>query len=150
MGAAVYSPLGGGLLTGQYRHSAEGRLTTLNAIIQREDSDQKTAIVDELLTIAEQTGTEPAVLAIAWLLERGRRSATAVVPIIGPRTPDQLDAYLRALDLGLADEHSQRLENVSAPLLGIPHDGVRHTLDAVLGGRAASFTSRRPAGYRMA
>ena len=59
IGAAVYSPLGGGLLTGKYRKSPEGRLTTLNSIIQREDSTQKTATVDELLSISQKTGTEP-------------------------------------------------------------------------------------------
>ncbi|MEV4343277.1 aldo/keto reductase [Actinoplanes sp. NPDC049596] len=142
LGAAIYSPLGGGLLTGKYRHSSEGRLTTLNSIIQREDSAQKTATVDELLAISAETGTEPAVLAIAWLLERGRRSSTAVVPIIGPRSTEQLDAYLRSLDVQLADEHYQRLDEVSAPILGIPHDGSRATLSAVLGGRPANFQIR--------
>ncbi|KUL29742.1 aldo/keto reductase [Actinoplanes awajinensis] len=146
IGAAVYSPLGGGLLTGKYRTSAEGRLTTLNAIIQREDSAQKTATVDELLAIGAETGVEPAVLAIAWLLERGRRTATTVVPIIGPRTTGQLDAYLRAVDLELADEHYRRLDEVSTPHLGIPHDGARATLDTVLGGQSDHF--RRGSGPR--
>ncbi len=88
LGAAMYSPLGGGLLTGKYRSSSEGRLSTLNSIIQREDSAQKTAILDVLLSIAKETGTDPAVLAIGWLLERGRdpppRSSRSSVP--GPRT----------------------------------------------------------------
>ena len=140
IGAAVYSPLGGGLLTGKYRQSSEGRLTTLNSIIQREDSVQKTATVDELIAISKETGAEPSVLAIAWLLERGRRSATTVIPIIGPRSTGQLDAYLRALDLTMADEHYRRLDVVSAPALGIPHDGARATLESVLGGDRNNFT----------
>ena len=142
IGAAIYSPLGGGLLTGKYRKSSEGRLTTLNSIIQREDTAQKTATVDELLSISQQTGTASAVLAIAWLLERGRRSKTAVIPIIGPRSTDQLDAYIAALDLELTDEHYQRLDAVSAPNLGIPHDGTQAIRDSVLGGQQANFTTR--------
>ncbi|WP_250032357.1 aldo/keto reductase [Paractinoplanes maris] len=143
IGAAVYSPLGGGLLTGKYRTSAEGRLTTMNSIIQREDTAQKTATVDELLTIGRQTGIEPAVLAIAWLLERGRRSATAIVPIIGPRTPDQLDAYLKALAVPFDQDQYERLETVSAPALGIPHDGAHAIRDSVLGGQGNNFIIRR-------
>jgi aryl-alcohol dehydrogenase-like predicted oxidoreductase len=143
LGAAMYSPLGGGLLTGKYRSGSEGRLTTLNSIIQREDSAQKTEILNVLLAIAAETGTEPAVLAIAWLLERGRRSATAVVPIIGPRTEAQLEAYLRALTVDLDDEHYRRLDAVSAPVLGIPHDGAHETRDTVLGGQLGNFRFHR-------
>ncbi|GAA2575957.1 aldo/keto reductase [Winogradskya consettensis] len=139
LGTAVYSPLGGGLLTGKYRTSSEGRLTTMNSIIQRENNAQKTATVDELLAISDETGTEPAVLAIAWLLERARRSTTAIIPIIGPRTPAQLDAYLKALDVTLAATHYARLDTVSAPTLGIPHDGLPAILDTVLGGQRDNF-----------
>ncbi|MDX3582072.1 aldo/keto reductase [Streptomyces europaeiscabiei] len=32
LGAALWSPLGGGLLTGKYRDSAEGRLSDLGAV----------------------------------------------------------------------------------------------------------------------
>jgi aryl-alcohol dehydrogenase-like predicted oxidoreductase len=139
LGVAIYSPLGGGLLTGKYRTSSKGRLTTLNSIIQREDSAQKTAIVDELLAIAKETGTQPATLAIAWLRERNNQSTTAVIPIIGPRTTEQLAAYLHALNVNLSSEHYQRLETVSAPALGIPHDTARETLDVVLGGQRRNF-----------
>lgn len=139
LAAAVYSPLGGGLLTGKYRNSSAGRLTTLGTIIQREDSPQKTAVVDELLAISEEIGSEPAATAIAWLLERGRRSATTVVPIIGPRTTGQLETYLRAIDVILDDEHYTRLDRASAPVLGIPHDGAAASMETLLGGDLKAF-----------
>lgn len=144
LGVAMYSPLGGGLLTGKYRSSSEGRLTTMNSIIQREDNAQKTAIVDELLSISEEVGTVPAELAIAWMLQRGEALGTSVIPIIGPRSLSQLDSYLRALDVRLSPEHFQRLADVSAPTLGIPHDSGVETANAVLGGQLAHFD--RPDG----
>jgi len=38
---------------------------------------------------------------MAWLRERGNRSSTAVIPIIGPRTMAQLDDYVGALHVTL-------------------------------------------------
>jgi aryl-alcohol dehydrogenase-like predicted oxidoreductase len=141
LGAALYSPLGGGLLTGKYRHSDEGRLSTLKSIIQREDSDQKTAVVDALLDISTATGDQPAEIAIAYLLERSRRSRTALVPVIGPRSTSQLTSYLHALDVHLDDQQYQRLASVSAPTLGIPHDGAQATHPALLGGDTANVVA---------
>jgi aryl-alcohol dehydrogenase-like predicted oxidoreductase len=141
LGAALYSPLGGGLLTGKYRHSDEGRLSTLKSIIQREDSDQKTAVVDALLDISTATGEQPAEIAIAYLLERSRRSRTALVPVIGPRSTSQLTSYLHALEVHLDDQQYQRLAGVSAPTLGIPHDGAQATHPALLGGDTANVVA---------
>jgi len=131
LGMLVYSPLAGGLLTGKYRRGEQGRLTA--AGIPTEDGDRRTAVVDAVLSIADQLGAEPTQVALAWLRERAARSATALVPIIGPRTPSHLGTYLRSLDLHLDDEHYRRLDEVSAPHLGAPHEAVigalRHGTD---------------------
>jgi aryl-alcohol dehydrogenase-like predicted oxidoreductase len=139
LGTVLYSPLGGGLLTGKYRTSHEGRLSTMNSVIQREDTDQKTAVVDAVLAVADETGDKPAQVAMAWLNQRARTSSTAVLPIIGPRTMDQLDDYLAALEVTLTAEQYDRLDKVSAPVLGIPHDSAQDNLDAVLGGTLERF-----------
>ena len=146
IGAAFYSPLGGGLLTGKYRTSAEGRLTTLNSIIQREDSAQKSTVVDTLLAISSETGLPAAVIATAWLRGRNARSKTSLITIIGPRTVDQLNSYLQALEVELTDDQYERLETVSAPDLGIPHNSAAATFDAVLGGASGQFM--RPSDVR--
>jgi aryl-alcohol dehydrogenase-like predicted oxidoreductase len=143
-GVVQYSPLGGGLLTGKYRHSDEGRLTTLGAVIHREDTDQKTAVIDVVLAVAEEIGRPPAQVAMAWELEHGRRSPATVVPIIGPRTPKQLDDYLSALEVTLDEEHYQRLTEVSAPHLGAPHDEAAANADANRGRLGADFVVGRP------
>ncbi|TXI49383.1 aldo/keto reductase [Mycolicibacter arupensis] len=144
LGAVLYSPLGGGLLTGKYRASDEGRLTTLGVVIQREDTEQKTTIVDAVLKVAGETGSTPAQVAMAWELERCRRSTTAVVPIIGPRTPAQLDEYLSALEVALDDDHYQLLTDVSAPVLGAPHDDATRLADANRGAVGNRFVLGPP------
>ncbi|MFC0554577.1 aldo/keto reductase [Planotetraspora thailandica] len=139
LGVAQWSPLGGGLLTGKYRTSAEGRLTDWQRLIHAEDTAQKTAVIDEVLAIAGETGATPAQVSVAWMLERGRRSTTAYVPVIGPRSVKQLDDYLGALDVRLSDEQFTRLDTVSAVPLGVPYETDESMLDVVLGGDRARF-----------
>jgi aryl-alcohol dehydrogenase-like predicted oxidoreductase len=136
LGMCVFWPLGGGLLTGKYRHGADGRLTAWGAGVQVEDSAQRKSIVDTLLDVAEELGVVPAQAAMAWLLARTARTATAVVPIIGPRTVAQLDDYLGALTVRLSEEQYARLDSVSALDLA-PEDA-----SPAFGGEADRF--RRP------
>ena len=77
LGVTLWSPLGGGLLTGKYRVSDAGRLTDWKRLVHTEDSTQKTAIVDEVLTVAGELGAPPAQVAMAWLRELDARSTTA-------------------------------------------------------------------------
>ncbi|UGQ13975.1 aldo/keto reductase [Yinghuangia sp. ASG 101] len=140
LGAALWSPLGGGLLTGKYRRSDEGRLTDLKAVIHTEDTDQKTAVVDTVLAIAEETGATPAQVAVAWVRERADRASTPLVPIIGPRNLAQLDDYLGALDVRLTAEQFTRLSDVSAVRLGFPHEAIAGVRDTVRGGSADRIT----------
>lgn len=127
LGAALWSPLGGGLLTGKYRHSAEGRLTDLKAVIHTENTAQKTAVVDTVLAVAEESGATPAQVSVAWLRERAAQASTSFVPIIGPRNLTQLDDYLGALDVQLTPQQFARLSDVSAvPPRSAPRGGRRH------------------------
>ncbi|MFD5752023.1 aldo/keto reductase [Streptomyces sp. NPDC127033] len=134
LGAALWSPLGGGLLTGKYRSGDQGRLTDLGAVIHTENTGQKTAVVDAVLALAEETGAAPAQIAVAWVREHAARSAATLVPIIGPRSLTQLDSYLSALDVRLTDEQYTRLSEVSAVELGAPHDKIAGSLAGTQGG----------------
>jgi aryl-alcohol dehydrogenase-like predicted oxidoreductase len=134
VGAALWSPLGGGLLTGKYRSGSAGRLTEWNRLVHAEDEPVKAATVDAVIAAAGQLGVPPARVAVAWLLERARRSPTGVVPIIGPRTVEQLDDYLAALDLDLGAEIYDRLDQASRIALGQPHEQNFERRTTVLGG----------------
>lgn len=134
IGAALWGPLGGGLLTGKYRSGEAGRLQGLQTLIQTESGPQKTAIVDAVLQAATDTGLSPAVVAVAWTLERARRSTTGVVPIIGPRTVEHLTAYLSALDTELPLEVYATLDAVSQIDRGEPHAQISERLELARGG----------------
>ncbi|GAB2791527.1 hypothetical protein GCM10027199_79500 [Amycolatopsis magusensis] len=73
-------------------------------------------IIDALVEIAAETGSEPAAVALAWL--RQREGVTS--PIVGVRRRDQLAANLASLALHLSPEHVATLDEVSAPTLPFP------------------------------
>jgi aryl-alcohol dehydrogenase-like predicted oxidoreductase len=142
LGACLYAPLAGGLLTAKYRPTGPaeprgdgGRLGAWGAGVRTEDTAQQTTILDTLVTVAKDLDAAPARVAVAWLAERARRSATALVPVIGPRTTSQLDDYLAALDLPLSPAQYARLTEVSA-VPGVPG------YDIAFGGESDRF--RRP------
>jgi aryl-alcohol dehydrogenase-like predicted oxidoreductase len=140
LGVALWSPLGGGLLTGKYRASDEGRLTDWQQrLVHTESTAQKAAVVDAVLAVADETGAPPAQVAVAWLRERSARSTTPLVPVIGPRNTGQLDDYLAALDVRLTDAQFDRLAEVSAAPAGVPHEVNESTRAGVLGGDPDSF-----------
>jgi hypothetical protein len=73
-------------------------------------------------------------VSVAWLLERARRSPTGVVPIIGPRTVEQLDGYLGALDVRLDADTYDELDRASAIPLGQPHEQNAARASVAVGG----------------
>ena len=55
-----------------------------------------------------ELGQEPGDVALAWLLHQPAVTA----PVVGPRTRDQLDAALRAMDLTLDSGALRRLDEI--------------------------------------
>ncbi|WP_077801568.1 aldo/keto reductase [Streptomyces sp. JHA26] len=137
LGAALFAPLGGGLLTGKYRTGSAGRLSDWEGRgIRTEDSEQRTRVLDTVLDVARATGLTPAQVSMAWLRARAAHSPTTLVPLIGPRSADQLEGYLSALDVTLDDALVARLDEVSAVPLGQPHELVAGALRSAQGGQA--------------
>lgn len=141
LGLAVnlWSPLAGGLLTGKYRTGGEGRATDPSRFVTPESTLQRTAVIDTVLHVADETGASAAQVSMAWLRQRGERSAATLIPIVGPRTLAQLDDYLGALDVSLTAEQYTRLDEVSAVEPGVPHgiNGMIH--ENLLGGDLDRF-----------
>jgi len=126
VGVLLYSPLAGGLLTGKYRQGEKGRLSARGSTV--EDTAQRTAVVDAVLEIADETGSSAVQVSLAWLRRRAAPAHTALIPIVGPRSVSHLDEYLRALALELSEQHYQRLDDLSAPRLETPHEDVAAAL----------------------
>jgi aryl-alcohol dehydrogenase-like predicted oxidoreductase len=132
LGVLCYSPLAGGLLTGKYRQGATGRLSARADAI--EGTQQRTAVVDAVLAIADEVGAGAAEVSLAWLRRRAALAQTALLPIVGPRTPKHLAGYLASLDLELGDEHYRYLDEASAVRWGAPHEDVAAALSHGLDG----------------
>ncbi len=70
--------------------------------------EQRRSQLERYEALCQEIGEEPAVVALAWLLE----NSAVTAPIIGPRTKDQLTTSLRALELSLSGETNQRLDEI--------------------------------------
>jgi aryl-alcohol dehydrogenase-like predicted oxidoreductase len=115
LGIVAWSPLGGGMLTGKYRHGEKGRAEGLGGrVFQPENSAQRTAILDMLIDVAKEGGVTPSQVAIAWVAAKGS------LPIIGPRSVEQLTDNLAAASLRLTPDQIARLDEVSAIPLAFP------------------------------
>jgi aryl-alcohol dehydrogenase-like predicted oxidoreductase len=120
LGALIWSPLAGGLLSGKYRRGQRGPEGARHLSGWSEppvyDEDRLYDVVDVLVEIADGHGVSAARVALAWLLRRP--GVTSV--IVGARTDEQLADNLAAATLELGDEELRRLEAVSRPNLPYP------------------------------
>ena len=115
VGTLVYSPLGGGVLTGKYRRGeAPGADTRFGRQSQMRPSmaqipERQLDVADAVGKIAAELGATPTAVALAWVL--GRRNVTSV--IIGPRTLDQYRENAAAFTLELPADAVSTLNAVS-------------------------------------
>jgi aryl-alcohol dehydrogenase-like predicted oxidoreductase len=106
LGIIPWSPLQGGLLGGVLRKEREGKRRLTGRA--KESLDEVRDRVEAYEDFCDEIGREPAAVALAWLLQQ--RAVTG--PIIGPRTMEQLDSALDALELQLSDKDLLRLDEI--------------------------------------
>jgi aryl-alcohol dehydrogenase-like predicted oxidoreductase len=117
MGVIPWSPLAGGWLSGKYRKDAElpvsGRAQRLP---QRYDlavpgNQAKLEAADQLAALADKAGLSLVHLAIAFVLNHPAITA----PIIGPRTMEQLETQLGAVDVVLSSDVLDQIDEIVPP-----------------------------------
>jgi aryl-alcohol dehydrogenase-like predicted oxidoreductase len=110
-----WSPLAGGFLTGKYKRNEErpedSRLTERNEWKDHHFSDAAFDVLDVIIEIAKEKNVTPSQLSLAWTLRNDIVNST----IIGPRTMEQYEDNIKALDIKLTDEDNKRLDKVSLP-----------------------------------
>ena len=115
LGTMIYSPLGGGFLTGKYERGEappEGtRLAGGRGWGAQTLTDRNFDIVDEVRKVAAELDSTPTAVSLAWVLSR--RGVTSV--IMGPRSQAQMEDNLPGYDLELPAEAISRLNDVSRP-----------------------------------
>lgn len=118
VGLIPWSPLAGGLLTGKYDKAAPPPEGTRffdykdNPILFRRWNRQALETVDVLKAYVEQRGgCTLSQFALAWCMHRPGVTS----PIIGPRTMEQLEDNLKALDVKLTEEDHKKVDEVVPP-----------------------------------
>jgi aryl-alcohol dehydrogenase-like predicted oxidoreductase len=117
MGVIPWSPLAGGWLSGRYRKGQEPPVSTrAQRIPQRYDlslpqNQRKLEVADRLAELAEERGVTLIHMALAFVLQHPAVTAA----IIGPRTMEQLESQLGAVDVALDAELLDRIDEIVPP-----------------------------------
>lgn len=99
----AYSPI----LKGIYDDPAKQAGHWMMSSYEGPDSDARLATVRD---VASEIGGTPNQTVLAWLM----RQSPTMIPLIGPRTFEQYESALPALDLVLTDEQAKRLDEAGA------------------------------------
>jgi aryl-alcohol dehydrogenase-like predicted oxidoreductase len=105
LGLIPWSPLAGGLLGGILRKEQQGR--SASDRVQERLAGCRDQIQD-YESLCDELGEQPADVGLAWLLHQ----PVVTAPIIGPRTMEQLDGAMRALEITLDDKAMERLDEI--------------------------------------
>ena len=124
MGVIPWSPLAGGWLTGRYRKGQEvpqsRRATRLPARydLSSPGNQAKLEAAEELALLAEDSGLSLIHLALAFTLTHPAVTA----PIIGPRTMEQLESQLGAVDVTLSNDILGQIDEIVPPGVTLNRD----------------------------
>jgi aryl-alcohol dehydrogenase-like predicted oxidoreductase len=105
LGIIPWSPLAGGLLGGVLQKITEGRRNSEHV---QKAVDENRPKLEAWEGLCRDLGEKPADVALAWMLQ----NPVITAPIIGPRTMEQLDGSLRALELKISDETNAKLNEI--------------------------------------
>jgi aryl-alcohol dehydrogenase-like predicted oxidoreductase len=126
MGAIAWSPLAGGWLSGRYRKGGSSPDTSRRAqrLPQRYDmslpgNQRKLEATHALSELAEEAGMPLIEMALAFVVNHPAVTAA----IIGPRTMEQLQGQLPALERSLSTELLDRIDEIVPPGVNVnPQD----------------------------
>ena len=105
LGLIPWSPLKGGVLGGVLKKTAEGRRS---GDLAQKTMEKHGAALEKYEALCDRIGVLPGDVALAWLLT----NPAVTAPIVGPRTMEQLDSALRALEQRLDDSVLKELEGI--------------------------------------
>lgn len=105
LGLIPWSPLGGGLLGGVLQKAAEGRRANER---MQQTIERLRPKLEAYEGLCAQLGETPANVGLAWLLH----NPIVTAPIIGPRTLQQFEESLRAVEIQLSTETLKQLDTI--------------------------------------
>ena len=117
VGIIPWSPLASGMLTGKYKPGAKPAKGTRfddeydNPILQRRMNDDVLRLVEKLRPMAEAKGCTMSQFSLAWCMSQDGITS----PIIGPRSMEQYDDNIRALNVNLMKEDFEAVDALVKP-----------------------------------
>ncbi len=112
VGLIPYFPLAGGILTGKYTSADNpppgSRLETQPGFARRLTED-RLELGRKVAVLAEQLGTTPGALSLAWLYQR----PSVATVIAGATKPEQVEANLKSLDVVLDQDVMDELNTMT-------------------------------------
>jgi aryl-alcohol dehydrogenase-like predicted oxidoreductase len=117
VGLIPWSPIAGGLLSGKYSRDAQppadARYANVqdNPLMQRRMNERIYDVLEGLEPLVKEKGCTMAQYALAWVAQQPGVTS----PIIGPRTMEQLEDNLGALEVAIADEERARIDEIIPP-----------------------------------
>ena len=105
LGVIPWSPLSSGLLGGVLKKLTEGRRASED--MQKSIEEQRPKL-EKWESLCKKIGEKPATVALAWLLS----NPVLTAPIIGPRTLEQLNESLRAVEIELSQDTLDKLDEI--------------------------------------
>lgn len=110
----AYSPLGRGFLTGKFKSPTDFETTDYRPSTPRfkdENFARNLELVEKVKQLAAEAGITAGQLALAWVLAQGED----IVPIPGTKHRKYIEENAAAVDLNLAPDLVQRLQNIFPP-----------------------------------
>ncbi|KJE77120.1 aldo/keto reductase [Ferrimicrobium acidiphilum] len=133
LGVLSWSPLAGGWLSGRIRRD-QGAPQTRRAQMMPARFDlsapanqAKLDAVERFASLADEAGISLVHLALAFVLQH----PGVTTPIIGPRTMEQLESQLGAVDVRLTTDLLDRIDEIVAPGQTIGDDGNAYVTEAL-------------------
>lgn len=108
LGVIPWSPLQGGLLGGVIKKEVTGGRRASGRAADTLANPTSRAQIQAYEDLLDKHGIEPGEAALAWLLTRPGVTG----PIVGPRTAEQLESALRAVELELSEEILTSLDEI--------------------------------------
>lgn len=105
VGLIPWSPMGGGILCGILEKAKEGRRT--REPLQK-SAEKLRPQIEEYEKLCNEINQSPADVALSWVLN----NPVVTSPIVGPRTVEQLEENVKALELKLTDETLNKLDEI--------------------------------------
>lgn len=146
LGITPWSPLKNGVLSGKYtRRNAGEHNAGRGALVDGFLTEETYALIDELEIIAKAHETNVASVALAWVLAQPAVSSV----IIGARKLSQLEDNVLAAELNLGSDELSRLNALTEPAFGFPHNMLAMATGMINGGTTVNGVFAPPSEYVM-